>query len=148
MARPERREFSLEELIEWGLAGVHGEGPQERWAAYGGVSTRRRLVAEALGLHDGSAKVLLKNLNQFFRREEVEDALAGAPIPHPARPTVFNALRRLAIFLPSSTPIFWHSKPPPHGYFLVASFAHFGRRNTSRPPFPRPACLMHYCLPR
>ena len=75
VARTDRVEFSQEEMKAWGLAGMHGSGPQEQWAAYGGVSTRRRLFAEALGLHDGSAKVLLKNLNYFFKRDEVEEAL-------------------------------------------------------------------------
>ncbi len=82
VATVDRKEFSLDEMMEWGLAGMHGAGPREQWSAYGGVSTRRRLFAEELGLHDGSAKVILKNLNYFFKREEVEEALgreSGTP---------------------------------------------------------------------
>eukprot|EP00192_Tetraselmis_astigmatica_P003134 CAMPEP_0117683622 /NCGR_PEP_ID=MMETSP0804-20121206/20532_1 /TAXON_ID=1074897 /ORGANISM="Tetraselmis astigmatica, Strain CCMP880" /LENGTH=577 /DNA_ID=CAMNT_0005494295 /DNA_START=1 /DNA_END=1734 /DNA_ORIENTATION=+ len=81
VAKLDRQEFSMEELEEWGVAGRHGEGPEDKWQPYGGVRTRRRLFAEALGLHDGSSKSVLNNINHFFTRKEVEEALAALPGP-------------------------------------------------------------------
>jgi len=76
-----RGEFAMAELVEWGLASAFGAAPAADWSAHGGVRARRRLLSEALGLHDGSAKSLLNNLNRFFSREEVESALKGLPGP-------------------------------------------------------------------
>jgi hypothetical protein len=50
-----------------------------KWLKFGGVSSRRRLVGEYLGVGDCDAKQLLRQLNLFFEPEEVEAAVASLP---------------------------------------------------------------------
>eukprot|EP00873_Tetraselmis_striata_P037569 jgi/Tetstr1/457833/TSEL_044378.t1 len=76
-----REEFTMDELVAWGLVGRMGDTQEEsqRWLALGGIATRRRLFAEALGLHDAAGATVLKYLNRYFRRDEVMAALDGLP---------------------------------------------------------------------
>ena len=75
-----RAEFARSDLEAWGLCGPLGESaPDERWRAFGGVAARRRLVGEYLGVGDCDAKQLLRQMNLFFAREEVDAAIAALP---------------------------------------------------------------------
>jgi hypothetical protein len=83
-AKEGRKEFTMEELKEWGLIGRLGETQEEsrKWVPLGGIATRRRLFAEALGLHDAAGKTILSYMNKYFKREEVMAALDGDTPTH------------------------------------------------------------------
>ena len=72
---PARRVFSLEELVGWGLAGVHGEAAPPPRAGLG-VAARREALGRALGFGGCDARQLLRQLNVYgFSRDEVLSAL-------------------------------------------------------------------------
>lgn len=72
---PARLEFSMEELVGWGLASVHGEAaPQPRAGL--GVAARREALGRALGFGGCDARQLLRQLNLYgFQRADVMTAL-------------------------------------------------------------------------
>lgn len=70
---PSRREFSTEELVGRGLMNAHGATPTP------GTLARRRLLCQALGLHDSTGASLTTQLNRYFTRERFEQAVSGLP---------------------------------------------------------------------
>lgn len=74
-----RREFTRGDLERWGLCGPSEGAPDPRWSAFGGVGERRRLVGEYLGVGECDAKQLVRQLNLFFTRAEVDAALSMLP---------------------------------------------------------------------
>ena len=74
-----RREFDRDDLEKWGLCGPPVGAPDPKWSAFGGVTERRRLVGEYLGVGDCDAKQLVRQLNLFFTREEADAAIEALP---------------------------------------------------------------------
>ena len=74
-----RNEFTRGDLERWGLCGPSDGAPDPRWSAFGGVGERRRLVGEYLGVGECDAKQLVRQLNLFFTRAEVDAALSMLP---------------------------------------------------------------------
>ena len=74
-----RREFDRADLEKWGLCGPPVGAPDPKWSAFGGVTERRRLVGEYLGVGDCDAKQLVRQLNLFFTREEADAAIEALP---------------------------------------------------------------------
>ena len=74
-----RREFDRADLEKWGLCGPPVGAPDPKWSAFGGVTERRRLVGEYLGVGDCDAKQLVRQLNLFFTREEADAAVEALP---------------------------------------------------------------------
>ena len=74
-----RREFTRGDLERWGLCGPSEGAPDPRWSAFGRVGERRRLVGEYLGVGECDAKQLVRQLNLFFTRAEVDAALSMLP---------------------------------------------------------------------
>ena len=74
-----RREFDRADLEKWGLCGPPVGAPDPKWSAFGGVTERRRLVGEYLGVGDCDAKQLVRQLNLFFTREEAAAAIEALP---------------------------------------------------------------------
>jgi ribonuclease M5 len=81
-----RREFDRDDLEKWGLCGPPVGAPDPKWSAFGGVTERRRLVGEYLGVGDCDAKQLVRQLNLFFTREEADAAIEALPKEGQAMP--------------------------------------------------------------
>jgi 5S rRNA maturation endonuclease (ribonuclease M5) len=81
-----RREFDRVDLEKWGLCGPPVGAPDPKWSAFGGVTERRRLVGEYLGVGDCDAKQLVRQLNLFFTREEADAAIEALPKEGQAMP--------------------------------------------------------------
>ena len=81
-----RREFDRADLEKWGLCGPPVGAPDPKWSAFGGVTERRRLVGEYLGVGDCDAKQLVRQLNLFFTREEADAAIEALPKEGQAMP--------------------------------------------------------------
>ena len=81
-----RREFDRADLEKWGLCGPPVGAPDPKWSAFGGVTERRRLVGEYLGVGDCDAKQLVRQLNLFFTREEANAAIEALPKEGQAMP--------------------------------------------------------------
>ena len=81
-----RREFDRDDLEKWGLCGPPVGAPDPKWSAFGGVTERRRLVGEYLGVGDCDAKQLVRQLNLFFTREEANAAIEALPKEGQAMP--------------------------------------------------------------
>ena len=81
-----RREFDRADLEKWGLCGPPVGAPDPKWSAFGGVTERRRLVGEHLGVGDCDAKQLVRQLNLFFTREEADAAIEALPKEGQAMP--------------------------------------------------------------
>jgi hypothetical protein len=81
-----RREFDRADLEKWGLCGPPVGAPDPKWSAFGGVTERRRLVGEYLGVGDCDAKQLVRQLNLFFTREEADAAIEAVPKEGQAMP--------------------------------------------------------------
>jgi len=78
-AKFDRREFARDDLATWGLVDDDASATL-RWAPYGGVVNRRRLVGEHLGVGDCDGRQLLRQMNLFFTADEVRIAIEALPL--------------------------------------------------------------------
>lgn len=80
MSDKDRAVFTASDLEALGLGQAFDAANDEKWAAWGGVSTRRQHVADCLGIGTCNLKQLVNCLNRYgFTREELMKAVGTCP---------------------------------------------------------------------